>query len=164
MKFVQITALAASLGVSAPAVQAQDLVYWDTVGGWEILVDPTLGNGCLIQAEFDNGALVRIGFDRTEDLGYITAFHDDWGDIVEDQVYPITFDLDGQSYDGEATGIYLEGMPGADVYFDNPDFLFDLARKNTLTLHNESGGVMSIDLEGSFVALEAAIDCQDQQG
>lgn len=148
----------------APAVQAQELVYWDEAGGWDILVDPSLGNGCLIQAEFTNGVLVRIGFDRIEGGGYVTAFHENWGDIVEGETYDIGFDLDGQEYHGVARGMYLDGVPGADILFDNPDFLFDIAARQTMTLYNENGEVMAIDLTGTMVALDATLTCQEQQG
>lgn len=148
----------------APTAQAQELVYWDEAGGWDILVDPSLGNGCLIQAEFTNGVLVRIGFDRIEGGGYVTAFHENWGDIAEGEIYDVSFDLDGQEYHGIARGMYLDGVPGADILFDNPDFLFDIAARQTMTLYNEYGEVMAIDLTGTMVALDATIACQEQQG
>lgn len=150
--------------IFAPAAMAQELVYWDEVGGWEILVDPTLGNGCLIQAEFTNDVLVRVGFDRDEGGGYVTAFHENWGDIVEGEAYDILFDLDGQTYEGVAHGLYLADVPGADIYFDSPDFLWDIAARQTMTLFNDSGEVMAIDLTGTMVALDAALTCQEQQG
>ena len=60
--------------------------------------------------------------------------------------------------------MYLNGVPGADIPFDNPDFLFDLAKKYTMTVYTEEGEVMAIDLTGSYQALEAAIECQDEIG
>lgn len=148
----------------ALAAAAQELVYWGEAGGWDIQVDPTLGNGCLIQAEYTNDVVVRIGFDLTEGMGYLTAFHQNWGDIVEGRAYDVSFDLDGQGYDGTAYGMYLNGVPGADILFDNPDFLWDIAARQVLTLYNESGEVMAIDLTGTMVALDAMLECQDMQG
>jgi hypothetical protein len=40
----------------------------------------------------------------------------------------------------------------------------DVAMRQTLTLINESGPVMSIDLTDSAAALEEAIACQENQG
>jgi hypothetical protein len=165
MKILSAAVCAALISVaSAPASLAQDLVYWDQAGGWDILVDPSLGNGCLIQAEFTNGVVVRVGFARIEGGGYVSAFHDNWGDIEEGASYDILFDLDGQSYEGVARGLYLADVPGADIYFDNPDFLFDIAARQTMTLFNDYGEVMAIDLTGTMVALDAALTCQEQQG
>lgn len=158
------TACALVLAVASTAVCAQDLEYLGEAGGWDVMVDPSLGDGCLIQAEYTDGSVVRIGFDRTEGAGYVTAFNDAWGDIEEGEVYSILFDLDGTEYEGEATGIYLAGVPGADIYFDNPEFLWDIAAKYTMTLYNTSGEVMAIDLSGTMAGLEAVIDCQEELG
>jgi hypothetical protein len=145
----------------ATPVSAQSLESWGEVAGWEVMIDPTLGDGCLIQAAYQDGSVVRIGFDRIEGAGYVTAFNDNWGDIEEGATYAIEFELDNESYNGEARGIYLNGVPGADIYFTNPEFLFDLARRYTMTLYHEGEEVMAIDLEGSYAGLEAAIECQD---
>jgi hypothetical protein len=155
---------AAVLTILPLSLHAQQLEFWGEAGGWDVMVDPTLGDGCLIQAAYQDGSVVRIGFDRTQGAGYVTAFNDAWGDIEEGATYPILFDLDGQEYDGEARGIYLNGVPGADIYFTNPDFLWDIAAKYTMTLYNAYGEVMSIDLGGTMSGLEAAIACQEDMG
>jgi len=145
-------------------VAAQGLVAWGEAGGWDVMVDPTLGNGCLIQAEYQDGSLVRIGVDRNQGMGYVAAFNDGWRGIEEGARYDVQFDLDGERYDGEAVGIYLGDLPGADIMFDNPEFLFDIAAKQTMTLYNDNGEVMSIDLTGTMVGIEAILECQEDQG
>ena len=157
-----MAALAALCVLTTP-VHAQDLVTYGTVGVWDILVDPTIGNGCLINTVFEDGSDVRIGFDPEGGAGYLLATNDNWGDIVEGQVYPIAMDVDGQVYNGEGVGIYIDDMPGVDIAFDNVDFLMDVAARQTLTLSNDSGPVMSIDLTDTAPALSEAIDCQEAQ-
>lgn len=154
----------AGLALTAQATFAQDLEAWGTAGGWDVMIDHSIGSGCLIQAEFADGSVVRIGFDRDAGDGYVTAFNENWGAIEEGAAYPISFDLDGASYEGEAIGIYLNGVPGADIHFTNPEFLFDLAKKYTMTLYHDDEEVMAIDLGGSYVGLEAAIECQNELG
>ena len=61
-----ILAGAVALLATGVAVQAQELQGFDQVAGWDVLVDPTLDNGCLINAEFEDGSDVRIGFDMRE--------------------------------------------------------------------------------------------------
>lgn len=148
--------------ISTGSVCAQSLEYWGEAGGWDVLIDPTLGDGCLIQAEYQDGSLVRIGFDLNEGEGYVTAFNDAWGEIEEGGLYDIAFALDGEVYEGTATGIYLEGVPGADIYFTSSDFLFDIAARYTMELSNDSGPVMTIDLDGTMAGLEAALECQEE--
>lgn len=159
----RIAAAVVAALVSGPAL-AQDLVSVGQVGVWEILVDPTVGNGCLINAAFEDGSDVRIGFDAAGGGGYLLAMNDAWQGIEEGTTYPIQMDVDGQVYNGEATGVYINDMPGADIPFDSVDFLMDIAMKHTLTLSNENGPVMAIDLTDSAAALEQAIACQENQG
>jgi len=158
-----IASLAVAAALSTTAF-AQQLEPWGTAGGWDIMIDPSLGNGCLIQAEYQDGSVIRIGFDRNEGMGYLTAFNEEWGEIEEGADYGILFDLDGEEYEAVATGIYLNGVPGADIYFDNPDFLFDIAAKYTMRIYNENGLVTAIDLGGTMVGLEGAMECQDELG
>ncbi|SHI40177.1 hypothetical protein SAMN05444000_10150 [Shimia gijangensis] len=128
------------------------------------MIDPSLGDGCLIQAAYSDGSVIRIGFDRNRGEGYVTAFNEAWGDIEQGQTHGILFDLDGQEYDAMATGLYLNDVPGADIYFDNPDFLFDIAAKYTMNIYNENGYVTAIDLGGTMIGLEAAIERQEEMG
>ncbi|MBT9245826.1 hypothetical protein KM031_10745 [Gemmobacter fulvus] len=158
-----VTGLAALL-LSGVMVQAQDLQAFDTVEGWEILVDPTVGNGCLINAEFEDGSDVRIGFDMAADSGYVLAANAAWGDIEQGATYPLTFSLDGDVYEAEGKGLYIDDLPGVDIAFDSMDFLMGLAEKNSMELSTSNGPVMTIDLSGSAAALLRAIECQEQQG
>lgn len=152
------------LALSATGAFGQDLVSWGEAGGWAVAVDPTLGNGCLLTSDFEDGSTVRIGFDRLAGNGYVAAFNEAWGDIEAGTTYPVSFMLDDQQYDGEATGMYLGELPGAVITFDNVDFLADLALRNTMVLSNDGGEVMAIDLAGSHEAIEMTIACQDEQG
>ena len=158
--------LVAALGLSvfATAATAQDLVPYSEAGGWEVAVDPTLGNGCLLTSDFEDGSHVRIGFDRTAGNGYVAAANDAWGDITDGTDYPISFMLDDQKYDGNATGMHLDDVPGVMITFDSIDFLSDLAARNTLVLQHEGNDVMSIDLSGSDEAIAETIACQEVQG
>lgn len=163
MRSHKVLAIVLAACVATPAI-AEELVSVGQVGVWEILVDPTVGNGCLINAVFEDGSDVRIGFDREAGTGYLLAMNEAWQGIEEGATYPVQMDVDGQVYNGEATGIYIDGMPGADIPFDSIDFLMDIAARNTLTLSNAEGPVMSIDLTDSDNALAEAIACQEQMG
>ena len=158
--------LVAALGLSvfATVATAQDLVPYSEAGGWTVAVDPTLGNGCLLTSDFEDGSHVRIGFDRTAGNGYVAAANDAWGDITDGTDYPISFMLDDQKYDGNATGMHLDDVPGVMITFDSIDFLSDLAARNTLVLQHEGNDVMSIDLSGSDEAIAETIACQEVQG
>jgi hypothetical protein len=163
--FLKSTLAVAVVGLTAGPAAAQQLDYWGEAGGWDVMIDPTLGDGCLIMAEYQDDIQVRIGLDRNVGEGYITLFNYEWGNIEEGAEYPITFDLDGEIYDGVATGIYLSGVPGADIYFDNVDFFMAIANRYTMTIYNVDGHrVDAIDLGGTQVGLGAVLECQDDMG
>ncbi len=153
-----------ALALTAGSGSAQDLIDWGSSDYWAVLIDPTLGNGCLIQGEFADGSLVRIGLDRNQGVGYVTVFNTAWGDIEEGAIYPISFTLDGESFEGEAKGMYLNGVPGADVEFDNAEFFMSIAQRQTMTMFADDAEVLSIDLTGTMAGLEAVMECQDEQG
>ena len=164
MKIAKLLVSGMALAASVVMVQAQELQTFATVEGWEILIDPTIGNGCLINAQFEDGSDVRIGFDREANSGYLWASNEAWGDIEEGAAYPLSFSLDGEVYKGEGKGLYIDEMPGVDIPFDSMEFLLALAEKNSMELSTDSGPVMTINLAGTDAALARAIECQDQQG
>jgi hypothetical protein len=128
-----------------------------------VIWDPSLGDGCLIQSEFTDGSVVSVGFDNNAGIGYLTAFNMAWGDIEEGATYPVTCALDGEPYEAEAAGMSLNGVPGADIYFNSEDFMFDITARQTMDLANISGSVMMIDLTCTMAALEEALICQDAE-
>lgn len=160
MKTFAIAAALSTALLTSSAMAAGDLEQWGTGGGWDIMVDTTIGDGCFIQAEFEDGSLVRIGLDPDEEMGFVSAFNDAWGDIEDGAYYDIEFDLDGERYVGEAKGLWLGDLPGADILFDNLDFFLSIAEKNVMTLYNTSGEVMAISLAGTQSGLEGVLECQ----
>jgi len=152
-----------ALALTAGAGSAQDLVKWGSSDFWSVLIDPTLGNGCLIQSEFEDGSTVRISLDRTKGMGYLTVFNAAWGDIEDGATYPISFTLDDETFEGEARGLYLNDVPGADVEFDNEEFFMSLAQRQTMTMFSGGEEVLSIDMTGTGPGLEAVLQCQEEQ-
>ena len=164
MRVIHGTFLAAGLFVAPYLATAQTLQPWGASDYWDVMIDTSLGNGCLIQAAFNDGSVVRIGLDRRDGTGYVTAFNAAWGDIEAGGVYPVSFSLDGEMFEGEARGIYLQDIPGADIVFDNVDFFLSIAERQTMTMYHDGQEVMSIDLTGTMLGLEAVLECQDEQG
>lgn len=163
--FVKSIAAAIVAGtVCSSAAFAQELVQWGASDYWDVMIDPSLGNGCLIQSEFEDGSLVRVGFDMTTGYGYVTIFNTAWGEIEDGALYPIDFALDDEQFSGEAKGMYLNGVPGADIEFDNVDFFMSIAARQTMTMYHDGDELLSIDLTGTMEGLEAVFECQEEQG
>ncbi len=93
-----------SMGLCPPAL-GQDTAKWGQVGGWEIRVDRTVGDGCFAMQVFERGTILRIGFDVSAQKIYLLFGHDDWKSIEAGKIYPIRAVFDGIStYNGEMTG------------------------------------------------------------
>ena len=158
-KLMSGIALAISLAVSA---SADGLIDKGFASGWNIMVDPEMGNGCLIQTVYEDGSIVRLGFDAVNKRGYFTVFHKGWGNAVKKGVaYPVTFDLDGEMFDATAEGLRIDHVPGAIVFFQDPDFVHAIAQKQHMTIYGTQGQeVMKISLAGTADALKHARECQ----
>ena len=165
MRFLKVLTIAAGLIGAGVAAQAQALIDKGFVHGWNVMVDPKMGNGCLIQTIYEDLSVVRLGYDAANNRGYFVVFNKAWGDIETGATYDIAFDLDGQRFDAKATGFRLERVPGAGVFFDDRSFVQAIAQKKVMKIYGQTGNeVMAIDLKGSAKALEYARKCQDAEG
>ncbi|NOD99689.1 hypothetical protein GS610_20975 [Ruegeria sp. HKCCD6228] len=150
--------------LTATSALAQDLIDKGFVEGWNIMMDPALGNGCLIQTVYQDLSVVRLGYDALGNRGYFAVYNKAWGDIKQGVSYPIRFDLDGKSYDATAIGFNERDVPGATVFFTDRSFVNAIAQNKTMTVYNPAGEVvMAIDLKGTAKALDYARDCQNKK-
>ena len=152
-KFIA-TAVLTLLPFAAPA---QDIV--GEAGGWSIVRDPSMGNGCYMMSAFEDGSIVQIGHDASEDISFLTLFSADWTGLENDIVYPVTFDLDGQSWTADGHGVSDADIGGILVQIENEEFIIDLAEKQTLTMTYEDTEVVSLDLSGTRDAVLATVEC-----
>lgn len=149
---------------TATAALSQDLVDKGFVEGWNIMMDPALGNGCLIQTVYQDLSVVRLGYDALGNRGYFAVYNKAWGDIKQGESYPIRFELDGKSFDATAIGFNERKVPGATVFFTDRNFVTAIAQNKTMTVYNTAGEVvMAIDLKGTAKALDYARDCQNKK-
>ncbi|MDQ2065021.1 hypothetical protein Q9295_01435 [Xinfangfangia sp. CPCC 101601] len=148
---------AALFAASFSAASAQELV--GEAGGWEIYRDASMGGGCYMTSAFEDGSIVQLGYDISEDAAFFTVFNGDWTDITEGEVYPMTFDIDGQPWTADGHGMNTGDLGGILVMVENEDFFVDLATKNSLIVSNEAGEVAHLDLGGTRDAVIATSDC-----
>ncbi len=164
----KVITLAVGLGLSGLAAQANEaaapLIDKGFVEGWNLMVDPSFGNGCLIQTVYQDLSVVRIGFDALQNRGYFAVINKAWGDIEKGAQYPIQFDLDGERFDATAIGLRDGKIPGAIVFFKDRAFVHAIAQKKVMTVYGVDGQqVISIDLHGTAKALDYARTCQQEQ-
>ncbi len=151
------------LAATGPEAKTKTLKPWGNAAGWQIMVDPTLGNGCLIRKIYPDGSEVRIGRDDNEKKGYVLVYDRRWGEIKIGETYPVTFDLDGKKYKTTARGMSMQGAPGGGIYFGDKEFFNAIAKKYNMSIFRENGDLVKrISLDGTYVALKNARKCERQ--
>ena len=144
---------------------AAELIDRGYFNGWNVMVDPNLGNGCLIQSGRDGKSLVRIGYDATKRQGYLVIFNPDWHRITTGTQTRVVFDLDGRQYPAEVTSLKVGGVQGFGVTFQQGAVYDEIARSSVMTVFNAKGeAVYSLDLTGTGEAIAEARKCQAEMG
>ncbi len=160
MKTLAITVLFA---LWAGAAAAQTLDEWGEVGDWDVLIDPTAGDGCLAQKSFEDGTIVQIGAAPEMAGGFFAAYNADWTDIEEGATGTLNFDFGEARFAGDAVGVILNETPGGYAFFDNPAFTSEFGKRQSVTVSGDGEKAVQIDLTGTTKAIEAVLTCQEEQ-
>ena len=155
----------ATLYVSAAPAQVTE---YGSEAGWDIFVNEEMGPGCFVMQTTPEGMQVQMGINRSQDApeGYVALYAQDTPNVKKGQKISVTFDVDGDKFSGDFKGQkFREGWRGAYVRVNNPDFVYDLAKKYKLTITASDGRPpIVIDLTGTFKAFEVLRACQNAQG
>ncbi len=163
MKTRHMIATAVFAVISGPAANAEDLVAWGTSGDWAILVDPGVGNGCLMEKRFEDGTLFQFGDVPDRKGGFVAAYNADWTDIKDGATGTVTFEFPKIRFVGEVIGVAKEGRFGGYAFFDNPNITAEFARNNDMALIGELGRNIEVNLKGTSKAIKAVKACQSEQ-
>ena len=149
-----IAALAAT-GARAATTQ------FGSEAGWDIFVDDSMGPGCLIARKLNADAQVQMGIDATaKPRGFLALYTKAAAAVNPGEQLSVIFDVDGQQFSGQAKGQQMEGFRGAFVPVNNPQFIFDLAKKNKLTITPAGRDPIVVSLKGTDAAFKALRACQ----
>ena len=64
---------------------------------------------------------------------------------------------------GEVVGRLSNTLPGGYAFFDNPNFVKEFAKRNTVRVWGEREDVIEISLAGTAKAINAVLACQKEQ-
>ena len=122
-----------------------------------------MGPGCLIARDLTSDSQVQMGIDKTtaDIRGYIALYTKAGANVAAGEKLSVLFDVDGQKFSGEATGQQMEGFRGAFVRVNNPQFIYDLAKKNKLTITPQGRDPIVLSLAGTDAAFKALRACQE---
>jgi len=149
--------------MAAASASAEGLEDWGTSGQWKILVDPSSGNGCLAERSFDDGTRVQIGAVPARDGGFFAAYNPSWTDIEDGEDGTVKFDFGDAMFAGDVKGRIDRDEPGGYAFFDNPNFVSEFGKRNTVKVSGDRGRLVEINLAGSKKAIDAVLDCQSKQ-
>ena len=154
----------AIVALTATDAAAQAAKKYGSEAGWDIFIKENMGPGCLRRKEASAEARSQMGISATaEKKGYIALYTKKDAAVAAGDKVSVLFDVDGQKFSGEATGQQIEGMDGAFVWVNNPDFIYDLAKKNALTITPAGRDPIVLSLKGTDAAFTTLRACQDAQ-
>lgn len=166
LKLALITGMAAlGLGLQCTAAGAEGqreepLSLWQTSGVWNIFVDASVGNGCLIQQYSEDGLDIRLGY-LPERLGaFFSVANQEWHDIDDIKSRDISLFFDDIAFEGTTEFFENEGFFGGFAFFNNPDFMADFAKRKSLKVVGPEGDQVVINLAGTALAIKALDECQ----
>lgn len=160
-----VAVLAGATCLSVPAL-AQDTREWSQVGHWSIAVDPTLNNSCFALNEYDDGTVLRIGLDLSDEgIWYIMFGNDRWQSIEAGSDYDVSLKFDREAeWNAIASGIDMGGgINFLYVFGSDVNFFDEFVRKNTLKLFYDGSTIAQLSLSGSARAINAMLECQEAQ-
>jgi hypothetical protein len=150
--------------LTATATSAQTFRKYGSEAGWDILVREDMGPGCLVAKMTEAGQQVQMGINAKNEVhGYMALYTKADAAVAAGEKLSVMFDLDGQMFHGEATGQQMDGYDGAYARFNNLNFIYDLAKKKTLTITPKGRDPIVLSLAGTAAAFRALRACQEAQ-
>ena len=161
---VIVTAALAIAAIGVTDAFAQTTKYGQEAG-WDILVRSDLGPGCMItKSNPDDLTQIQMGIDANAGLkGYMAIYTKKDANIAEGQQLSVVFEVDGEKFTGVAKGQQVGDYVGAFVWVNNPEFIYNLAKKKTLTITAPGRRKLVVDLKGTDTAFEKLRACQSAQ-
>ncbi|NOD33628.1 MULTISPECIES: hypothetical protein [unclassified Ruegeria] len=158
--------LGAAVGLlTATAAWADTFERYGEVEGWKVFIDNEK-KSCLIEAVDDAENVVQMGLTEDRGVGYVGVFTKADTDIKRGETQEVAILIGDNIYLGEATGMkgnITKGYSGGYVLSDNPQFADDLAKKKVMIVFPETAYAFTVDLTGTYKAMEMARKCNAEQ-
>ncbi|WOS64346.1 hypothetical protein [Sinorhizobium fredii] len=148
--------------VAAPAF-AQETIPWRNIDGWNILMDQTLGNACFVTTVYDEGTILRLGFDfsREPKSIYLALGNKNWKALEPGKDYPLQIQFDRNPvWNATARAIDFSGINFLMVSTTDTNFANEFSRKLAMRATFNGRQVAGLRLKGSARAVEEMLRCQ----
>jgi hypothetical protein len=159
--------IAVLLFAAAPALGQQETVLWGETGNWQVLVDPSQGNGCFTYVGYQDGSFFRAGYDKRDDTAYVFFGDPDWASLVPGNSYTLRLYFDPIESWWDADALAQEFDDGAlFLRIDSSDenLLDDVLKSSGARVEFNGREIANYDLDGSGRAVAMVYECQSEQG
>ncbi len=159
----RLLGMSAALCLFANVVSAADTILWKEVGGWGVYMDPSLGNGCFVLNVYEDGTLLRLGFNFTvkPTTIYLALGNDKWKSLEVGKDYPIQIQFDrSPAWDATASAIEMNQSKFLVVSTTDPNFASEFASKLSMRSTFSGREIAHLRLNGSAKAISEMLNCQ----
>ncbi len=161
--FISLLFVILTMSVAGPAAGESGSPLWKKVGAWQVRVDQTVGHGCFAVSLYEEGSLLRIGFDINAKGAYIIVGNGSWKSIELGKEYEIKFQFDDEApWSGVTRGFAFdrEGPRYLMGAIESAEFFSEFSRKNALSIGYRGREIARLSLMGSRRAIEEMLSCQ----
>lgn len=148
------------------AVRSGEAKIYGRTGSWIVAIDTTIGNGCYLISEFNNGIVFRIGIDRRPDVNkfYFIVANDSWSSLVEGKKYDLTFTFDdNEPWNVPMTGVRLGSTVMLRGFFKDTSIWTEFTKSYRLSFARNGTYVGAISLSGTNEASDMLLACMKEQ-
>jgi hypothetical protein len=146
---------------TAPVLAEPNTPSWGRVVGWDIRVDPTLGNGCFAAQNYQRGSVVRIGVNPNDTTVYFLFGNEAWTSLQVGRTYAITFVFDGvATYTGEMTGYSISGSTFLVHNNVSSRFVNEFMQRNAIEIFYRDERIANLSLRNTYAAVTEVVNCQ----
>jgi hypothetical protein len=147
---------------AAPAFSWNDgMPAYAQVGGWQVRVDPAVGNGCFASQYYEDGTGIKLGIDPERHNLYLILGNLAWTSLEEGKTYRLRFVFDqAKAYDSDleagALGDWVVlGRSGLGA-----DFMTDFAESTGVRIDYRGAPIAHLSLRNARAALTEMTKCQ----
>jgi hypothetical protein len=164
-RFIHAFVLAALAMVMPAASEGTDTRLWKSIGWWSIGIDPTQNDRCFVVATYQDGTLLRFGFQGDDGTGpmYLGVGNEKWTSLTDGDQLQFQLDRRGK-WPAPATATGILGFPFLLVGVEKADFFDELARRRNLRVHYKGKEIANLRLDKSRAAVNEWIECQKSMG
>jgi len=138
---------------------------WKTVGGWQIRVDTSLGDGCFTYQIYEGNTVFRIGINKVAGGVYVIFGDTEWKSLEAGKKYPVKLYFgDETPWSGDATAIEFSGLPALMLQNSSQDpaanLLKEFMYETAVKIEFKNKTIANLSLKGTYKAGVELLKCQ----